>query len=62
MAYYLADISEEQSPNTRAWIIAKDFTSGAWDAGGCPDLTLKWYQASVSIIDAQKFAAIPPPA
>src|SRR5882724_5660411 len=23
---------EEQSPNARAWVIAKDFTSGAWDA------------------------------
>jgi hypothetical protein len=44
---------EEQSPNARAWLIAKEFTSGAWDAAKmCPDLTLKWYQVSVSIVDA----------
>jgi hypothetical protein len=54
---------EEQSPNARAWIIARDFTSGAWDAAKvCPDLTLKWYQASVSIVDAQKFTVTRPPA
>jgi hypothetical protein len=47
---------EEQSPNARAWVFAKDFTSGAWDAAKtCPDLTLKWYQVSVSIVDAQRF-------
>jgi hypothetical protein len=54
---------EEKNPNARAWIIARDFTSGAWDAAKvCPDLTLKWYQASVSIIDAQKFTVTPQPA
>jgi hypothetical protein len=54
---------EEQNPNARAWVIAKDFTSGAWDAAKvCPDLTLKWYQASVSIIDAQKFTEARSPA
>jgi hypothetical protein len=52
-----------QNPNARAWIIARDFTSGAWDAAKvCPDLTLKWYQASVSIIDAQKPTATRPSA
>jgi hypothetical protein len=45
---------EEQSANARAWLIAKAFTAGAWDAAKmCPDLTLKWYQVSVSLVDAQ---------
>lgn len=52
----LGPYREEQSLNACAWVIAKDFTSGAWDAAkACPDLTLKWYQVSVSIIDAQRF-------
>ncbi len=45
---------DEQHPNARAWLIAKEFTSGAWDAAKmCPDLTLKWYQVHVSLVDAQ---------
>jgi len=53
---------EEQNSNARAWIIAKDFTAGAWDAAKvCPDLTLKWYLVSVSIIDAREPTAARPP-
>jgi hypothetical protein len=46
---------EEQNPSACAWVIAKDFTSGAGDAAkACPDQTLKWSQVHVSIVDAQR--------
>jgi hypothetical protein len=40
-------------PHARAWVIAKEFTAGAWYAAqACPDLTLKWYRVELSIDDA----------
>jgi hypothetical protein len=45
--------------DARAWIIAKDFTTGAWYAAlVCPDhLTLKGYCVELSLSDAVMLSA-----
>jgi hypothetical protein len=53
----LGEYRERHStPHARAWVIAKDFSAGAWYAAQiCPDITLKWHQVELSSVDATGF-------
>jgi hypothetical protein len=45
---------QQHQPGGRAWVIAKEYTAGAWYAAqACPELlTLKWYRVELSTVDA----------
>jgi hypothetical protein len=44
---------QHRTPRAHAWVIAKEFSAGAWYAAQtCPDITLKWYQVELSLVDA----------